>query len=239
MSEALEYFKLVYDQVPGWVQKMHDFSPNVLEYYTKLRSEIMIDGAISKKDKDLIIVGINAARNYERSMIYHTKGALDSGSTIQEVAEIIAASTVLRGLTVLLEGVKAISYAEAYTSKDTNDNVDEQRFKVSEKAEDAVAYFIEATGTIPSIAEELKKLVQGGSVEKDIVLKDGALSRKVKELLLVGISISDLDGVKVKAQMESARKAGSTEAEIADVGFACLLTAGIPAWFEASDWLSK
>ena len=37
--------------------------------------------------------------------------------------------------------------------------------------------------------------------------------------------------------MEAARANGVSEAQLADVGFICLLTAGIPAWFEASDSL--
>nr|WP_316047165.1 hypothetical protein [Planococcus glaciei] len=51
MSKALEYFKEVYDVVPGWVQKMHDYSPEVLDKYTGIRGEIMQDGSLSRKEK--------------------------------------------------------------------------------------------------------------------------------------------------------------------------------------------
>jgi alkylhydroperoxidase/carboxymuconolactone decarboxylase family protein YurZ len=37
--------------------------------------------------------------------------------------------------------------------------------------------------------------------------------------------------------VSSARRLGATDAELADVALTCVLTAGIPAWFELSDLL--
>ena len=37
--------------------------------------------------------------------------------------------------------------------------------------------------------------------------------------------------------MEQARTYGVSEAELAEVGYLCILTAGIPSWFELSDHL--
>ena len=66
MSKGLAYFQQVYDEVPGWVQKMHDYSPVVLDHYTGLRGEIMQDGALSRKEKDVLLASMNAARLYPR-----------------------------------------------------------------------------------------------------------------------------------------------------------------------------
>ena len=40
---GLAYFKEVYDEVPGWVQKMHDYNPAILDHYTGIHSVIMND----------------------------------------------------------------------------------------------------------------------------------------------------------------------------------------------------
>ena len=37
--------------------------------------------------------------------------------------------------------------------------------------------------------------------------------------------------------MQKAREKGEQKGELADVGYVCILTAGIPAWFEISDSL--
>jgi len=52
----------------------------------------------------MALVGVNAARRYERSMLYHTKGALDAGSTVAELAEIFLPCILSRGIPAWLEG---------------------------------------------------------------------------------------------------------------------------------------
>ena len=101
MSKGLAYFQQVYDEVPGWVQKMHDYSPVVLDHYTGLRGEIMQDGALSRKEKDVLLASMNAARLYPRSMGYHTKGAIDFGSTIPELVEYFLVSYLYGGTDAL------------------------------------------------------------------------------------------------------------------------------------------
>ena len=66
MSEALEYFKKVYKDVPAWVQIMHDYNPNMLEYYTNIRSEAFKSAVLSDVEKDELIAAFNAGRLYDR-----------------------------------------------------------------------------------------------------------------------------------------------------------------------------
>ena len=98
MGKGLAYFKEVYDVVPGWVQKLHDYNPAVLDHYTSLRGEIMLDGALTRKEKDILLVGMNAARLYEKDVVYHTKGAIDFGATIPELVEYLLVLTYTMAL---------------------------------------------------------------------------------------------------------------------------------------------
>lgn len=241
---TLEYFKKVYDQVPDWVQAMHDYVPSALEYYTKLRNEIMVDGALSKKEKELILVGVNAARRYEKSMIFHTKGAVDSGATIEEIVEAITPCILSRGIPAWFEGVKAIDYAREYMGgKKTGENlVVSTPVDTFQTVDDAVQYFKEeAGGTFPEWANKLKEeaehaLLHYGQLRSGI-LKDGHLSRKMKELILVGINVSERYPKGVELHVNGARRFGATNAELAEVALVGLLTAGIPAWFEITDFI--
>ena len=61
MSTGLDYFKKVYDIVPGWVQKMHDYNPAMLDHYTALRGAAMQQGYLSIKEKDILLVGMNCS----------------------------------------------------------------------------------------------------------------------------------------------------------------------------------
>ncbi|MDQ0218056.1 carboxymuconolactone decarboxylase family protein [Peribacillus cavernae] len=235
MGKGLSYFKEVYDVVPGWVQKMHDCNPNALDHYTSLRSEIMQEGALTRKEKDILLVGINAARLYERSMVYHTKGAIDGGATLPELVEYLIVPYLFNGAKALQTGVKSLEYA--LTLKGIEFQAESADGKTTEEL---LLYMIELLGgENSSFATNVLKLVRSGdeALLKEYVLSDSVVSKILKHILMAGIFITVLKGQQAEEWMEAARANGASEAQLADVGFICLLTAGIPAWFEASDSL--
>ncbi|SEI86405.1 Uncharacterized conserved protein YurZ, alkylhydroperoxidase/carboxymuconolactone decarboxylase family [Bhargavaea ginsengi] len=233
MSEALEYFKKVYDTVPGWVQKMHDYSPEVLDTYTGIRGEIMQDGALSRKEKDVLIAGMNAARLYPRSMVYHTKGAVDFGSSVPEIVEYFLTAFLYKGDRAFETALEAIRYALELNGK----TVPETDGMSTARLLRVVIGWLEGQDT--SYLEEAAAVIEAGDWQaiEEKVLADGLVPARLKLLNMVGNHIVELDGNGAVQWMERARQAGATEAELADVGYICILTAGIPAWFELSDSL--
>lgn len=235
MSKGLEYFKQVYDVVPGWVQKMYDYNPVILDHYTNLRGDIMKPGYLSVKEKDIMLVGMNAARLYERSMVYHTKGAMDGGATLPELAEYLIVSYLYNGARALKTGVKSLEYALTLKGLEVKPLPEE-----SESAEDILLHYINLLRDEDTrFIEEVLALVQKGdeAALEEKILSDSVVSKKLKHILMVGIYTTVLNGKEAGVWMDIARKNGATEGELADVGYICLLTAGIPAWFEASDSL--
>ena len=69
------------------------------------------------------------------------------------------------------------------------------------------------------------------------LLGDGHVSTRMKHLNMVGNYITQLRGAEAVVWMDKAREVGASEADLADVGYICILTAGIPSWFEISDSL--
>lgn len=235
MSKGLEYFKQVYDEVPGWVQKMHDYSPVVLDHYTAIRGEIMKDGSLTRKEKDILIATMNAARLYPRSMVYHTKGAIDFGSTIPEIVEYFLVAYLYGGNEALKVSLEALAYAlelkgiqVAQPAKDP---------KTVEELFDTMITWLGNEDT--TFLEESFAVIQGGDETKieEKLMSNGHVSTRLKHLSMVGNFTTQLRGAEAAAWMEKARKAGATEADLADVGYICILTAGIPSWFELSDSL--
>lgn len=232
MSEGLTYFKEVYGAVPGWVGKMHTYRPDALDHYTSLRSAIMGDGLLSGKEKDLLLVGINAARCYERSMVYHTKGAIDGGATIPELIEYLLVAYRYGGQDALQTGVQSVSYALSLKG------LPKGHVLYAYELEYILHYFI-------SILEEEDAWFISNILKApeelwiDLLLVGGVVSAKMKSLLMAGIHSTALQGAEAGKWMGKARANGATEGEWAEVGLICLLTAGIPAWFEASDSLRE
>ncbi|MDQ0429340.1 alkylhydroperoxidase/carboxymuconolactone decarboxylase family protein YurZ [Planomicrobium stackebrandtii] len=235
MSKALDYFKEVYDVVPGWVQKMHDYSPAVLDTYTGIRGEIMQDSALSRKEKDALIASMNAARLYSRSMLFHTKGAIDFGYTVPELAEFFLTSYLYKGDQAMALALEAISYALELKGKTVA-----QPAQSPERAADSLKIIIDwLDGEDTSYLKETLALIRSGKPEdvKAKILEDGLISSRLKHLNMAGNFIVELNGKDAAPWMEKARTAGASEADLADIGYICILTAGIPAWFELSDSL--
>ncbi|MFS0690184.1 carboxymuconolactone decarboxylase family protein [Sporosarcina sp. 179-K 8C2 HS] len=232
MSEGLAYFKEVYGAVPGWVGKMHAYRPDALDHYTGLRSAIMGDGLLSGKEKDLLLIGINAARCYERSMLYHTKGAIEGGATIPELIEYLLVAYRYGGLNSMQTGIQSVKYALSLKG------LPEGQLPYGVCNEHMLSYFIsildeEDAWFVSNILKAPEELCN------DLLLVNGNVSAKMKSLLMVGIHSTCLQGTEAGKWMEKARANGATEGELAEVGLICLLTAGIPAWFEASDSLRE
>ncbi|MGO1058360.1 carboxymuconolactone decarboxylase family protein [Planococcus sp. FY231025] len=235
MSKALEYFKEVYDVVPGWVQKMHDYSPEVLDKYTGIRGEIMQDGSLSRKEKDALIASMNAARLYSRSMLFHTKGAVDFGYSATELLEFFLTAYLYKGDAALKRAFEAVPYALELSGKPVV-----LPEAVPETADDLLGTMLgwlkdEETAFLEQVVSTIKQ----GNKEKlsALILSDGKVSSKLKHLNMAGNFIAELDGSGAAPWMEKARAAGASEADLADLGYICILTAGIPAWFELSDSL--
>ena len=69
------------------------------------------------------------------------------------------------------------------------------------------------------------------------VFEQGLLPSKIKLLAMLGNYVVTLQAAQASTWLARARAAGVSDGELADLGFVCLLTAGIPAWFECCDLL--
>lgn len=227
MSKALEYFKKVYKDIPEWVQIMHDYNPKMLEYYTDIRSEAFKSAAISDKEKDELIAAFNAGRFYDRSMVYHTQAAFNKGSRLEDLVEYFMISYIYKGKKALVHSLKAIA----------------------QYREDKDGVILKPASEYASLEEvliELKDWTKAPIIDRileniedidKIIMSAGAVSESRKYLALVGMYITELDGVGAGPHVDNARKHGVTEEELADLGYIIILTAGIPSWFELSDHL--
>lgn len=237
INNGLKYFKKVYGEIPDWVQKMHDYGPGVLEHYTGIRGIIMQNGALSRKEKDSLIASMNAARCYSRSMVYHTKGAIDFGATIPDLVEYFLVSYLYNGVQALKISLTAISYAFELQGKEVSKSVKAPEtlvdtiYMLLDWMKDDDTLFVEETLDIVKLGDPIK-------IEQKILL-GGNVSSKIKYLNMIGNYITELRGKDAVPWIEKARNVGASEAELADIGYLCILTAGIPSWFELSDSLKQ
>jgi len=140
----------------------------------------------------MALVGVNAARRYERSMLYHTKGALDAGSTVAELAEILLPCILRAAFLAWLEGSQHFVYAEEYVGDRTAARARTRSPRRSPlwKRRRLLSRRSRRTGTrVGAIDEEVcagnaARLRQPGSLAL-------ATAAQMKELVLVGINLSE------------------------------------------------
>lgn len=235
--DPLQTFSEIYGEIPEWVDVMNQYAPQVLQDYTALRMHVMADGALTRREKELILVGINAARRYETSMMYHTKGAIDAGATPGDIADCILATVISRGLPAWLEGQKAVRYARQYASVETPDGQAEvtPESDLFGTVEAAQHYYEETFGTMPAWASLMREEDAPSFVSYTNMryhcLKHKHVSEMLKELVLVGINAAERYPEGVEIHVRGARSKGASTQQIAECLFTALLTAGIPAWF--------
>lgn len=69
------------------IGQLHHQLPHVVETYNAFTEACFQDGALSKKEKHLIALGLGVFTNDEYCIVYHAKGAADHGANTQEILE--------------------------------------------------------------------------------------------------------------------------------------------------------
>ncbi|MFB4210477.1 carboxymuconolactone decarboxylase family protein [Shouchella sp. JSM 1781072] len=85
--------------------------PIFAEKYNEFTEQCFKDGAISKKHKQLIALGMSIHAQDEYCMIYHTKGCLDNGCTEEELLEAISVATAFGSGAALSQGATLVQEA--------------------------------------------------------------------------------------------------------------------------------
>lgn len=78
---------------------IYERDPHYLELYHQLFTHVIKErNALSTKVKELIIVGINAATNYEEGLSVHIRAALEAGASEEEIFEAIETASLPAGI---------------------------------------------------------------------------------------------------------------------------------------------
>jgi AhpD family alkylhydroperoxidase len=88
------------DKIIKLRKKAHSFyskRSKVYKSFLEMENNTYIDGALMKKDKELIAIGISVATNCESCMEWHIKQALDDEASQEEILEAIEVGIEMSG----------------------------------------------------------------------------------------------------------------------------------------------
>jgi AhpD family alkylhydroperoxidase len=100
-----DYKKMV-EEIMENLGKFSKETPEQMEAFHNFMEASEKPGALDKKTKELIALGISIKAQCEYCIAFHTKGALDAGATKEEIMETI-------WVTVLMGGGPSLMYAQA------------------------------------------------------------------------------------------------------------------------------
>lgn len=98
---ALHEYKL---GLGTFTQKM----PEIAKQYNAFTEACFKEGALSKKEKQLIALGISVFSQDEYCIIYHTKGCLDQGASEEEIMEVLGVSAAFGGGAAMSQAVTVV-----------------------------------------------------------------------------------------------------------------------------------
>ena len=78
-------------------QKLAKNIPDACKSFTDLHDSIMAPGALDKKQKELIALGIAVASRCKACIYQHTKAAVQEGATPKEILEAASVAVLMAG----------------------------------------------------------------------------------------------------------------------------------------------
>jgi AhpD family alkylhydroperoxidase len=74
-----------------------DKMPELAKHYNSFTQECFKEGELSKKEKQLIALGISLFAQDEYCIIYHIKGCLENGASEKEILEAVGVTAAFGG----------------------------------------------------------------------------------------------------------------------------------------------
>ena len=195
---------------------------------------LLNDSHLSKKDKSLLLVGLFAARREEQAMLHFTEVAVEAGNTVNEIAELISATIISRGIPAWLSGIEAITKAIELTGK-AESTIELQSVSSFSNQEECISYYQSEFEQLPKWIEYLVDYAPDALLKysnlRTTVLRDGGVSRYLKELLLYAINLCDQYPKGIDIHKTNAIQMGATDDVLKDIQTICIYAVGIQAVF--------
>ena len=95
-------------QLQDWMETLLEGNPELLKNYMGIRDQVLVDGALPRKVKELMLMGINMVRMYQPGIENHLRMALNLGATKEEVMETIATAVLSSAAPAIRSGPRAL-----------------------------------------------------------------------------------------------------------------------------------
>jgi AhpD family alkylhydroperoxidase len=110
-------FPARYETLTARMERLGAQIPQTMGAFGQLHEAAGADGALSKKVKELIALGIAITVRCDGCIAYHVHGALDAGASHDEVVETIGVAILMGGGPSVVYGTEALQALEQFEAK--------------------------------------------------------------------------------------------------------------------------
>jgi len=210
------------------VGRLRARAPKTLAGYARFRQVIEADAALPASLKLLFVAAAACVKGYEALAERELRAAARLGLEVEMAGAAIAilASSRGEGAALRFEALVAAVYPDT-----ARFDADAPSIAVADG--EAAANFLSYFGTMPPSLGKLIELVPSGAdayyLMREGTLSGTALAPHHAELLLVTVLAADYSNW-ASVHMQGARRAGATEAEVAEAVLCAVPVAGLSAW---------
>ncbi len=97
-------------------KKLHHEIPGQMSGFAALHKSALADGALDRKSKELIALGIAIAACCDGCIAYHVHDAIKAGATRPEICEAIGVALLMGGGPAMVYGCEALAAFEQFES---------------------------------------------------------------------------------------------------------------------------
>jgi alkylhydroperoxidase/carboxymuconolactone decarboxylase family protein YurZ len=212
-----------------------DLAPATAAGWARLRERLERDGALSAREKVLLLAAVAAVRGREDLLARELSRLADLGGT-ETVASCASVLTVARGREV------ADRFA-AIAGVSLDWSPEEPAGASAEDASQAREYFAPAPAPAPPpialLAEHAPDVLVGYRDLRRGIYEEGSLEPKLVELALFAIAAADYLPGHAAVHGAKAIAAGAGEAELVEAGLCAIPSAGMASWLIAASTIDE
>lgn len=103
-----------HERLQGLTARLRTEIPDTMVAFGSLHQSALVDGALSKRMKELVALSIAIAIRCDGCIAYHVHDALAAGATREEILEIIGVAVLMGGGPALMYGAEAYEALEQF-----------------------------------------------------------------------------------------------------------------------------
>ncbi len=106
-----------YQRLQALIAELSGSLPGTMQAFKGLHKQATADGALDRKTKELIALGMALSINCSGCVAYHVKQALESGASREEILEAVGVAVMMGGGPAVVYGCEALAALDQFLAE--------------------------------------------------------------------------------------------------------------------------